>query len=649
MLAVRRVRHPWNMAFVATFFLALVAYLVQHALLSPDVQFLAPASDGQWIVHPDAPPGYREAVFVRRFALPAPVAHYVVRVAAMRECRMTVNGRSIPVTGTRDWKRAVPYDIGPLLRAGANEIRVHVSTPDPPPALLVEGPEPVRSDARWTVRLPPDSPSERDAAVAYRDEAFLGDRPNALRASPRFPLWRAALVAYAAFVAYTLIPLRAKPWMRASRAERQTAGRWSDVTCAVVFLVVTAIHLRNAYVYPQTAGFDAVAHGEYVQYVATHRTVPDARQGWEMSQPPLYYATGAAIYAAAGGSTRPTVALKATQFLSALSMLGTIALAFWMLRIVAARRARTRTLGFTVAALLPMAFYLGPQISNEPLTAFVTGAAMCIAMQQAARGTLRIRDAAVAGAACGLALLSKFSGLFVLVAVLVLAGVRIVTRKSRVRAVACALVLAGIALGMSGWFYVRNVQRFGDPFIGAWDRRSGFNIVQGPGYRTSAFYTRFGAVFWQVPPHSRDTSFWDGMYGSMWADSHGVFVPRDDRSQLLSTVCLWLALLPTVAILVGFAHAVRHLATRDLEHPYLVIVVTSALTVAGILSFTMDHPWYSTLKAHWALSLTPCVGVFAGLGLETMCRQAGRLRWLVYANVAALGGLTIQLFWYRGP
>lgn len=71
--------------------------------------------------------------------------------------------------------------------------------------------------------------------------------------------------------------------------------------------------------------------------------------------------------------------------------------------------------------------------------------------------------------------------------------------------------------------------------------------------------------------------------------------------------------------------------------------------MAALLSFTLEHPFYSNLKAHWALSLAPCVGVFAALGLETMCEQLGRLRCALYANLVLLGGLVLYLFWYRVP
>ena len=135
----------------------------------------------------------------------------------------------------------------------------------------------------------------------------------------------------------------------------------------------------------------------------------------------------------------------------------------------------------------------------------------------------------------------------------------------------------------------------------------------------------------------------------MWSDSHNVFVSRDAAFlQMLSSVTLWLALLPPVAMVIGFLAAIRHLVREEWDHPYFVPVVTTILTVTSTLVFTLEHPWYSTLKAHWALSLVPCAGIFAALGFEILCRNLGRLRYLAYANVAGLAGPVLYVFWYRG-
>jgi hypothetical protein len=191
--------------------------------------------------------------------------------------------------------------------------------------------------------------------------------------------------------------------------------------------------------------------------------------------------------------------------------------------------------------------------------------------------------------------------------------------------------------------------RFGDPFIGNWDEASGFHYEQSPGYRNVQFYTQFGSVFYHLPVRSRWVSFWDGKYGSMWTDTHGTFLNLSNpTTQLLGSLSLWLALLPTLAIVFGFGYAIKFLIRHEWNHPYFVMVTTSVLTILSLVSFTMEIPTYSTIKAFFFLSMIPIIGVFAALGLERLCLNLGKLRWIVYIHLGTFYGIVSYLFWYRG-
>ena len=114
----------------------------------------------------------------------------------------------------------------------------------------------------------------------------------------------AAFVAYCLFLAYALIPSRRGAERTGARApdEDPAAAFWArQGLCLALFAVVAMVHLRNAYVYPHARGFDAVQHADYVRFVADRWQVPDASQGWEMSQPPLYYVLSAGLYRLCGG------------------------------------------------------------------------------------------------------------------------------------------------------------------------------------------------------------------------------------------------------------------------------------------------------------------------------------------------------------
>ena len=55
-------------------------------------------------------------------------------------------------------------------------------------------------------------------------------------------------------------------------------------------------------------------------------------------------------------------------------------------------------------------------------------------------------------------------------------------------------------------------------------------------------------------------------------------------------------------------------------------------------------PFYSTVSAFFCLSLVSAIAVFAGLGLEGLAWQLGRLRILLYANLIGLYASILYLF-----
>jgi 4-amino-4-deoxy-L-arabinose transferase-like glycosyltransferase len=370
-----------------------------------------------------------------------------------------------------------------------------------------------------------------------------------------------------------------------------------------------------------------------------------ASEGWQMYQPPLYYYISAIIYKLFGGKAALAVSLKAVQVFTTLVGLGNIALAWWLLCLLFPGQIRVRTLGFSVTALLPMGFYMNPMVSNEIFSGAVIGLAIVLAVRYGFENELRWKYAFLIGAVCGLGLLSKYTGLFILSSFLLLLILRHVNRQGNLKP---SLVLAAVALVLCGWFYGRNIVVFKDPFIGNWDKASGAHYEQAPGYRNLSFYTRLGSWFTQLPERTRWLSFWDGNYASMWTDPESTFLSQDDRTtNILASLSLWLAVLPSVAILLGLGKAVAHLIRRKWDHPFFLLVLTTFFTLAASISFSLEVPFFSTVKAFFFLSLLSSIAVFAALGLETMTRQLGRLRWLLYANLAALYGIIIYLFWYR--
>jgi len=628
-----------------------VAFIGYRIFVWPEYEFLRPSVRGQWIVHPAPEIAYRaprtcpDALFVRRFAAGPRPERLAITVTAMRSFVVAVNGDTLPPPEARNWKRGSRYDLAPhLVPYRENQIGIRVTNLEGPPALLVEGPRELRTSRGWSVSLGPGFEEPVPAALPLRDEAF---RERPARESVRgYGFAVAALVLYNAFIVFALLPARFKPWLGPSSPSARE-DRLLRLWPSVLLVLLVILYAHNLVVYPHQRGWlDWGGHLDYVRRLALGGGIPTAKDGWEMFQPPFYYATAALAYLAAGGPQNHVVAAKALQAVSAVSTLMLTLVALWLVRVLFLRQTRLQCLGFTTAAILPMNFYMAGMISSEPFASLVIGLGMALAARFSFGERSTARTAALVGLGCGLAMLSKFGGLALLATLVLLAAVRASEGRANAKPVIFAI---GVALAVGGWFYARNVVLFQNPLVAQWDEVSGLHIEQFPGYRTLGTFLRFGEGFFHLPTFAKSADFWTGVYDTAWSDGHGLFQnPLDRKLQLAGLAILWLAWLPTAAMIFGFWLALRRVVTRSWDQPLIVAVLMTAMLLFGLVMYAIQVPHYSSVKAFYVLALVPAACVFAGMGLEAMCERLGRLRWLVYADVAALTFGILALYWYRG-
>ena len=184
----------------------------------------------------------------------------------------------------------------------------------------------------------------------------------------------------------------------------------------------------------------------------------------QMTQhPPLYYRllSGAARLLPGFSDWSFVLQVGVLRLLSAALLLPLPALA-----LAAARRLGAPDAVATAAALLPLAVpqlaHVGASINNDALL-IVLGAAVTAPLLAVSRGDASRRTAAVVGVLLGLALLTKALafGLLVWAALayaLALAGPAAAQRS---RALTSGLLAAGLALAVGGWWWVRNLLRYG--------------------------------------------------------------------------------------------------------------------------------------------------------------------------------------------
>jgi hypothetical protein len=422
------------------------------------------------------------------------------------------------------------------------------------------------------------------------------------------------------------------------------------ILIAGVFTWLIGLALFNALSYPPWKGFDTQEHIDYIRYVALTWRFPLATQGWSMYHPPLFYTLAAALYASLSGNieTIQMSALKVVQLIPAASCVGSVLCAYLSLRTLYPDDRQMQLLGVSVAAFLPMNLYMTGMITNETLAAFTISLAVYLLLRVGFEKELTGREVCLLGIVNGLALLTKFTAFFMFVTTGTILLMRIFGHPPlRRRRLAHLMLFKLCTVSVCGWFYLRNIVEFGKPFVGNWDQISGYEFFHKPGYRTLGFYLKFGsALFDENIKDTLEISFLDGEYATLWGDAHGRFV-RTVAQQHLSRGIMLLAVLPTVALLLGFLQSVRAALDPPYPNPSLALVLLTMLTLTSIFYFTLELPFYSTIKAFFFLSLITPIAVFAARGLRTMTNNLGRFQPLLYAHLGILYAVIAATFWYR--
>lgn len=213
---------------------------------------------------------------------------------------------------------------------------------------------------------------------------------------------------------------------------------------------------------PDIGAPDERAHVLYVSHLMRGEGLPVLdpanQEAYQAHQPPLYYWLDAAAARATGvADVRDPHSALAARWLNAAIGAGTVVGVF-CLGLWATRRAPIALLAGAVVAFLPMNVAMSGAVSNDPLTFLLcTWGLGFFARAFGGEPSEANRWLILTGVAVGLSILTKASGVILLVAVFV--GAVSDSRLPR-RAVA-GLVLVSIAIALPMW--VRNVAVYHDP------------------------------------------------------------------------------------------------------------------------------------------------------------------------------------------
>jgi 4-amino-4-deoxy-L-arabinose transferase-like glycosyltransferase len=429
-----------------------------------------------------------------------------------------------------------------------------------------------------------------------------------------------------------------------------TERRRDRALLAAVLLAAAAGYGWNLFAQEPLIAYDGGGHMQYVAMLVDEWRWPEPLEGWSTFHPPLYHL----LVALVSWPWRPLWPARAIEAVSALAMLATGALAFRGVRL-AGHAPATAALAAALVGLVPCSRLAATMVGNEALTAaFTAWAAVAGLRLHADPGNAR--RAAAAGLAVGLALATKFTGVFA-APVLVVPYLRRGLDRRALRAAALGLL---VAAGTGGLPYLRNAALTGSLVPMTRDR--------GPVARVEKQLTirerRASDYLWLDPAVFRlplvheiaeangrrgglnpaMTNVWGLAYASAWYDAHElrVVAPERVKGARVGQVLLVLGLLPTGLMLAGGALSLRDWLVRASAEPTAPLTAMALTGAAAFVAFTARAPTTAAVKASYLLPLAVPAAVFFARGVAAAGPRTRRIALVgsAFATLAAAVSFT---------
>jgi tetratricopeptide (TPR) repeat protein len=649
---------PLALALVVLSGVGALGLLGWNALWRGEIAFLPRRSPAEWIIYPAVPEGLLHArlelstQFKRSFVLERVPSHAELRVAALHSYALLINGAapSPPTRSGHNWKQADRYEVAPLLRVGENQIAVTVFNTNGPPALwlCLRGPGlELCGDQNWQASY---------AGATWRS-ASLASGPKIVAPGNqlygRDPPWASLQGRWPLLMLFIGLSAGGDWLLRRWTSEERAGRRFDGVLILVLACAWVALFANNLGSLPNILGFDVTGHLAYIRYIQEHGALPMASQGWEMSQPPLYYVICAGLLEMLSLSVADDAGIRALRILGLGIGVAHFVIVWASLRLLFPGERSRQMWGLALAALLPPLLYLSQYVTNEALAAALVSTSVYLALRMLKQEHFSWKSCAGLGFCLGAALLTKTTAVL---AVAVIVGALLwkawlTPRSGGPQGSPGALqvgLLLGVCVFVCGWHYARVWANYGSPFIGGWEPQRGVSWWQDPGYRTGGFYVNFGEAL-RHPWFRALQSFGDGIYATLWGDGQlgggGVETVRcPPWSYDLMYLGYWLALVPTAGVLVGCISAVGRFLRAPAPEWFLVLGL-GFLVALAMVHMSLAVPYYSIVKAFYGLSALVPLCAFGALGLDLLCRWSGKLRPVVCILFIVWALDTYASFW----
>lgn len=621
-------------ASVALIALAAITYAkgeYSKILSDPNIALLIPERGAEWIRFAEAPylksrkSGEVVTSFRKQFEVEVLPEDVVLTIRSMKLATVSLDGEVVlkPGKNIDDWKVRRHVDLSSRLSPGSHVLLIRVSNQNGPAVLLTysvglglftgEDWEASRDEKTWTPAISVERtiPAKESRWLPRTDQALVSKLPFIL---PVF-----CIVFFTSLAWHS----RIKPL---SLLKRITPG--PKGVCWILLGGWALLAINNFRKLPYDVGFDAFYHLKYIVYVTKTGAIPLADVGWKMFEPPLYYLLSAGVGQLSSQilDSAGTV-IRSIRLLSVLCGALQVVISYFAVRYVFPKREDLQKLGIIIGGLLPMNLYVSQAIGNEPMAGCFSGIVVVLgfAFLRAGLETRSVLLIPLLGLFLGFALLTRVTAVLLVPPLVLLLGYSLIARNWQVGRVVMALcTVFGIAVLVSGWYYLRNWQEFGTPFVGGWEPRGGIVWWQDPGYRTLGQFGSFGeALFY--PVHASLFGFWDSIYSTFWMDGSlsGTY-PYELRPPWNYGFMLagaWLAVLPAAGIVFGILASLCR-PVQAAREGQLFATCWVGLYFVALLWLYLIVPIYTTAKATYTVGLTPCYAVLGVTGLNLFMRNA---------------------------
>jgi hypothetical protein len=511
-------------------------------------------------------------------------------------------------------------------------------------------------------------------------------------------------------------------------AQSPRVHRIERLCVAAVCLFAFTLFSLYSVATPLFEASDELWHYPMVMHLATGGGLPEQRAGqtdaeapWrqEGSQPPLYYAVAALAsapfdhsnwreirrvnpHADMGVPTRDgnanvvlhtqagnfpwrgaALAARIARLVSILMSTGTVLAAWLVARELfppreSDSRALQRIATMLFVACVPMFAFISGSINNDNAAALFSALGLWWALRVARAGRQSVASALIGGLIAGCGVLSKSSvigllGLYGLAQFGALLTLGRIDGRGVLRAVRWLLIAFGVVALLSGWWFARNLQLYGDllgwnaflDVVGRrdtpatlaqlWTEREGF---------VWAYWGVFGAMNVIMPPWLYELLNGVVIFalvgavlgGSRWLEARGlraVVTDRDARAWLMALIWIavifiallrWTALTPASQgrLMFPAIAAIAALCVAGLArlHRYVLLAASAVLAVVAItVPVAVIAPAYAQPADGWPRPLATTVGANFG-GQITLDSAEPDL-----ASIGGAGQVTLALNW----